>query len=215
MLQKDLYISKSDNIIMKNDKIRLELKIVDLLARNPEEKYSINEIAKILSEHYSFVHKITNKLIKDKIILKEKIGKSHICSLNIQNEKTIALIILSEIERKEKFFNSNKELKLIFDDFVKSVKSKISVESIILFGSYAKGIQTQKSDIDLLIISDKKNKVDRCARDIYAKYGKEINAVIMTSNDFRGQKNKPLIKEIINNHCIIVGTNKFIEMLFG
>lgn len=42
--------------------MKLELKIIDLLARNMERKFTINEIAKSLEEYYSFVHRTVNKL---------------------------------------------------------------------------------------------------------------------------------------------------------
>ena len=46
--------------------MKIELKIIDLLARNIDKKFTINEIAKETNEYYSFVHKTINKLNKDK-----------------------------------------------------------------------------------------------------------------------------------------------------
>ncbi len=193
--------------------MKLELKIVDLLARNQGKKLAINEIAKALKEHYSFVHRIVNNLIKDKVVIKEKVGKSHICSLDIKNEKTIALMHLSEIEKKDEFYASNKELGLVLEDFSRSVKSDLNITSIVLFGSYAKGTAKKDSDIDILILSKRKVDVDKIIKEIYAKYGREINAINMACSDFKKQKDKPLIKEIINNHYIIYGAEEFINCL--
>ena len=194
--------------------MKLELKIVDLLARNTERKFTINEIAKFLEEYYSFVHRIVNKLIKDSVVTKEKAGKSYLCSINLYNEKTIILVNLSKIEKKNDLYNSNKELKIILEDFVKSAESLITPISIVLFGSYAKGTATKESDIDILLISKTKVGIDKITKEIYAKYGKEINPVIMTSEDFKRQKDKAIIKEIIKYHYVLYGVEKFVNLVF-
>lgn len=194
--------------------MKLELKIVDLLSRNRERKFTINEIAKSLKEYYSFVHRTVNRLIKDGVITKEKAGKSYLCSVNLENEKTIALIQLSEIEKKNEFYNSNKELKVILEDFVKSAKSTVNPISIVLFGSYAKGTATKESDVDIILISKTKAGIDKIAKEIYAKYGKEINAVLMTPNDLKKQKDKALIQEIIKDHYVLYGVEKFVNLVF-
>ena len=194
--------------------MRLELKIVDLLARNTGKKFTINEIAKALKKYYSFVHKIVNKLIKDGVINKENAGRSYLCSLNIENEKTITLIQLSEIEKKDEFLKEKRELKIILEDFVKSAKMNISVISIVLFGSYAKGTETKESDVDILLISKSKDGIDKTVKEIYAKYEKEINTIIMDPDDFKKQKDKAVIKEIISNHYMLYGVEEFINLVF-
>jgi predicted nucleotidyltransferase len=194
--------------------MKLELKIVDLLARNTGRKFTINEIAKSLNEYYSFVHRTVNKLIKDDVIVKEKAGKSYLCSLNFGAEKTIALIQLSEIEKKNDFYGSNKELKIILEDFVKSAESTIALISIVLFGSYAKGTATKESDIDILLISRTKAGIDKTTKEVYAKYGKELNVVVMAPEDFKRQKDKALIKEVIMDHYVLYGVGNFVNLVF-
>lgn len=49
---------------------------------------------------------------------------------------------------------------------------------------------------------------------MYAKYGKEINPVVMTPSDFKKQKDKALIKELMNNHFILHGVENFIGLVF-
>ena len=192
--------------------MKLELKIIDLLARNRERKFTIREIALSLKEYYSFVHRIVNALANQGVIQKEKAGKAYLCSLNAQNEKARALLALSEIERKGEWYASHKELKLILEDFVISIPS--GVHSIILFGSYAKGSATKESDIDILLITESKSGIDKVIRDIYAKYGKEIHTIIMTEEDFKKQKEKALIKEIIKDHYILLGAEIFASLVF-
>jgi len=199
--------------------MKLELKVVDLLARNKGQKFTINEIARILKSHYSFLHRTINKLTDEGVIIKEAAGRAYLCSINLSNEKTFALIQLSEIEKKNEFYNSNKEIKVMLEDFVCSAKL-LNPISIVLFGSYAKGTATKESDIDILLISktkiDKKidNIVNKIIKEMYAKYGKEINVILMSIKDFKKQKDKDVIKEIIKDHCILYGVEKFVNLVF-
>ncbi|MBU1203710.1 MAG: nucleotidyltransferase domain-containing protein [Nanoarchaeota archaeon] len=194
--------------------MKIELKILDLLARDTSKNPTINEIAKATKEYYSFVHRTISKLTKEGVITKTKVGKAFICSLNLNNEKTIILLQLNEIERKSDFFQKNKELQLILEDFVKSLEPKRDLSSVVLFGSYSKENATKQSDIDILIINRKGLNIEKTTKEIYAKYGKEINPIAITPNDFKNQKKGALIREIINNHLTIYGANKFIELVF-
>lgn len=195
--------------------MRIELKIVDLLARNADRNFTINEIAKSMKEYYSFVHRTVNKLTKENVITKNKAGRAYLCSLNLDDEKTLTLVQLSEIEKRNEFYDKNKELKLILDDFVKSAESQPSMLSVVLFGSYSKGNTTKESDIDVLLLCKKILDVVKITKEIYAKYGKEINPIIMTLGDFKGQRNKALVKEIVHNHHILYGVENFVGLVFG
>jgi len=195
--------------------MKLELKIVDLLAKDVEKRFTINEIAKTLEEFYSFVHRTVNKLSKDGVVIKTKVGKSYLCSLNLENEKTATLIQLSEIEKRESLYTANKELKLILEDFIKTLESHHKkIITIILFGSYAKGTAAKESDIDILLINNGKIEIEKLTKGIYAKYGKEIIPIVMTQNDFKKQKDKAVITEMVKNHYVLYGVENFVNLVF-
>ena len=54
----------------------------------------------------------------------------------------------------------NETIREEIEDIVKIIKEKKSIEKIILFGSYAKGNETNESDIDLCIISKNKKRIE-------------------------------------------------------
>ena len=84
----------------------------------------------------------------------------------------------------------------------------------MLFGSYAKGTATKESDIDILIVCKKKAEITRAIREIHAKYGKEIVPILITPIEFKKQKEKPIIKEVIKYHYILYGFEEFIEKVY-
>ena len=48
----------------------------------------------------------------------------------------------------------NKDILNSINEFVKEIKKHYNISAIILFGSYAKGMQNEDSDIDIAVISD-------------------------------------------------------------
>lgn len=190
--------------------MELALKIVNLLAKGG--KHTINEIAKKLQEYYSFVHRVVNKLVKDGVLRKEAVGRAYLCSLQWSNEKVIPLLQLAEIEKRSEFYNKNKEIKLLLEDFIAAATAKDAIFSIILFGSYAKGTPTKESDIDILLLAKGKIEITKITKEIYAKYGREINAIIMTPKEFEQQKDKALIKEIREHHYVLYGVDDFMKL---
>ncbi len=189
--------------------MRLQLKIIKLLTN--QKSFTINQIAIQLNESYSFVNRTVTKMIAENLILKEKIGHSLLCKLNTGNDKTKVLISLNEVNKKQKFLNKNKELKLITDEILSKIKNKVISSAI--FGSYAKNTQTKESDIDLLILTKKWFDTTELVKNIHAKYGKEISLIVITEKQLKNQKNKPIIKEIFKYHIILIGFENFINMM--
>ena len=191
--------------------MKIELKIVNFLAIEGKE-FTISEIARKLDEYYSFVHRIIGRLVKEGVVKKRKAGMAYLCSLNF-SEKALTMLKLAELEKKDELYTKNKQLKLILEDFLKPLENKLI--TAVLFGSYSKDVQTKESDIDILLITKDKAGIDKAVKEIYAKYGKEISAVSMTEAEFAKQEEKPVIKEIVKYHHVILGVDKFVNMLFG
>ena len=101
---------------------------------------------------------------------------------------------------------------MILEDLVNSLKEifRAKLDSVVLFGSYAKGTASKDSDIDILILAKNKAPIFREIKDLYAKYGREINVIILTPKELEQQKQKEFVKEIIKNHYILYGSEKFI-----
>ena len=97
--------------------------------------------------------------------------------------------------------------------FIKEMMKKLEIkdELIILFGSYAKGNENKKSDIDIISSDEKiKNKIE--------EYGKtyNLNFHIQTikKNEFISgiNENEPLLKEIIKSHIILSDADFFVNV---
>ena len=74
------------------------------------------------------------------------------------------------------------------------------IEKIILFGSVARGEDTEDSDIDILIISDKKretkDKLMRKASDVLLELGVYISAKVISKEEYENLENTHFISSI-------------------
>ncbi|NOZ81524.1 MAG: winged helix-turn-helix domain-containing protein [DPANN group archaeon] len=80
---------------------RLDLAILQLFLRNTYLRLSINEIARRLGRQYPNINRKVNELLQEDILLKQVIGRSHLCSLNLDNPRTRLLMGLIELRRLE------------------------------------------------------------------------------------------------------------------
>lgn len=206
-------ITNIDNIISKSDNMNLELEIVDFLLRNKKAP-TIHQLSESLGRHYSLVYGVVGRLASQGVISREGAGRSFLCSLNLSNERTFALLELAEIEKRDEFLSRNKELKLVVEDLLDSLRPQIkSILAVVLFGSRAKGTAAQSSDIDLLLVRRGELEVEKTTRSVYAKFGKVLAPVVMTATDFRKQRSKALIQEIAKVHYVLYGAGAFVRLI--
>lgn len=86
------------------------------------------------------------------------------------------------------------------EKYIKKISKHYKIEAIILFGSYAKGIETKDSDIDIAIISsDFKDIIDDGAKLIGLtwKIDTRIEPHPITTEDFQNVSN-PFVKEVVD-----------------
>ena len=124
-----------------------EQKIMEVLLPMPFEAYSVRKISKIIKTDYSLVHKSIKKLIEKKLIKTKKIGKSVSCQLNLSADSQ--LLAISSLIHSQKLL-SRAGFGFVIDEIKENLADSIYI--MVLFGSYAKGTATKKSDIDLLFV---------------------------------------------------------------
>jgi len=138
------------------------------------------------------------------ILSSSKKGNIKLYKLNINNSEIKDILFQVELNRKIKFLSKHRILAHIFKD-----DDRIAG----IFGSYASGTQKKDSDIDVFIIGNKR-------KEDYNVYGKkfDINISIKYFNEQEFKKlleNKNnLCKEIIGNHILLFGIEKFIKIIW-
>ena len=96
--------------------------------------------------------------------------------------------------------------RLIAQKFANAIKSDY-IHKIILYGSVARGNDTKKSDIDILIISDDYEKIESLVYNesykIIIEYDENISPHFMTLDHFNEIKNFSFISNILKEGVTI------------
>ncbi len=110
--------------------------------------------------------------------------------------------------------NIEKKLK----SYIESLINAINVDSIILFGSYAKGNATEYSDIDLAIVSSDVNpllprwdNIKLIKEKANIKFDPDLQIIPFTPQAFYDEEDSPIqsfINEIKKNGKVIYSNNK-------
>ena len=169
-----------------------EQKIMDVVLPQPFKIYSIKEISKLIKSSYALTHESIKSLLNKKMIKAKKIGNSLACQLNLSVDSQ--LLAISSLIHSQKFLN-----KVRFGFVIDDIKNKLNdlIYIMILFGSYAKGTATKKSDIDLLFVVQNEQDIE--------KTRKKIKSVLSSTNikvEFEIITTEWLIKMFEERHSV-------------
>jgi len=136
----------------------------------------------------------------------------------LKNLKEINLIIefrkgnlkLFKINKKAPIFEEIKRIFLKTESFgeilIKNLKN-LDIKYALIYGSFASGKESEKSDIDLLIIGDvNEEKVLEVIRSLELKTGREVNYILWNSKEFEEKirKKHHLLIDIIKKPFIML-----------
>lgn len=172
---------------------KITQKILNLFFLNEKERFYVNELAKLIKEDTANVHKKLLEMRKEGVLLDEFRGKERYFFLN----------------KNYPFLKEYKRIILKGLGFEKILKEKLKrlkgVDSVYIFGSYAKNRLSLESDIDLLIIGDFDTlKLQKALLEIQRLSGREINSMELTKKEFekRMKEKDPLLKDIFSKKYI-------------
>jgi predicted nucleotidyltransferase len=125
---------------------------------------------------------ILRKLSEIDVLTRDKRGRMVFYSLNMENAVARQFKVLFNVYSLNELVNEIKQY----------------CKKIILFGSCSEGTDTEKSDVDLFILTNEKNKINPKVNS-YQKAERRIAPVIVNSNEFVAlrRKDRPLYDRIL------------------
>ena len=174
------------NQIKKYLTVTSHQKVLSFLLNHPSRSYMEKEIVKATKVSKSAVNEALKELAKDKLVLQEKKGRMSFYSVDL-NDPVI---------RRLKCTENVSLLKPLVEQL-----KKIS-QKIILFGSFAEGTNIEESDIDLFVLSNQPDIVQRIIQK--SSLAEKIQSVIKKPAEFIGfDKKKPLFYQEIERGIIL------------
>ncbi|VVB77924.1 Nucleotidyltransferase domain protein [uncultured archaeon] len=182
------------DLINKNTlKIIRELRLERLYFNQISERTSIKSKNNLL--------KNLNNLVLAKILIKEQNKSNTYYKINYENYLSISILSLLD---SFNFQNLPFERRKPLEEIILCTKSPL----IIVFGSTSKGDFKKDSDIDLLIIENKMNNLNKI-KEISKRYGVSINPVFISFEEF--EKMGDTIEHILKTGYPLTGGFYFYE----
>lgn len=186
-----------------------KLRIINFLGKNAETAFTMHELSQQTKIPYATFYR-TNKTMTD-LITTTRAGKATLVQLNQQNPLTKHYLIISSKEEKDDYAKKQPIIKKISDE-IPSGKY-----SVVLFGSYAKGTQTTKSDIDILVINEKGERKPDFSR-YETIFRIKINPIYVTPKEFSAmlkETEENVGKQALKNHIILYNSELFWNLVYG
>lgn len=178
---------------------------------NPTRDYLFEEIKTITSSSSdSYTYDTLNSFVKEKILIKEKRGGVSFYRL-ANSAKTISYLSMAS-----EFNAWNQEL--ISEHITKIIeKIKQKFFTVMVVGSYAKGNQTNNSDLDVIIISDDPKKIRAELRHHCEMNIPPIHLYVFTADEFKQMllsDKHNYGKEAVKNNFLFFGAQNYYKILF-
>ncbi len=173
-------ISKLDTLFGSTTRV----KILSLLILNSEKEFYIKEISDSLGLSYGLVHREIENLKKGSIITERHKGKLR--HFKISKFSPIYPELRGLILKTEGLGN-------VIGKLIRKINF---IEYAMIFGSVAKGVEIETSDVDLLIIGNPdEEKIIEAVKHAEKKICRDVNYIIWSK--------KELVKKVKEKHYLI------------
>ena len=161
-----------------------KLTILKPFFEEPNKKFSIRELSRILKINHTTVRQYLNQLVKEMFLSSKKEGLYSFYQL-VLIKKTLNLKLYYNLE------------KIRESNIMQDLEKKFDLPVIILFGSYASAMDDKTSDVDICLISNIEKEFS------IEKYEKNLNRKISIHkfNKNSWTKTKNLNPNLINSIC--------------
>ncbi len=159
------------------------LKVLEIFFKNPDKSFHIRELSRMTGLSSTGIIKIIKRLKNEDLLVskKEKITEEVKPTFN------------------DKFYLIKRIYNIysLYESGLINYSKKFYEEpkAIILFGSYSKGLDTEKSDIDICVITDKKDVPDLTIFE--KKLNRKINVINSNINNMKKEFKNSLINGIL------------------
>ena len=190
------------------------IEILKLLTSNLTRDFTILKIAQHTGKTNRLTYSTVKKLEKEHMITIEEKANLKLCKLSLENPQMIALI---ESLRWLDFTRKRSDIGLLVSDIVS--RSELPYFTLAVFGSYAKGAMTKRSDLDmLLVIPERKfeDTIETAIKSARALTNITVHDVVVTYAEFAEMLRETKInvaKEVLEARYVGYGAEAFYTLL--
>lgn len=178
---------------------KVKINILRTLYKFPDKDFTTRELAAFIGASHSGILKALVDLEEMNAVHIRMHGRAHMLRLNKKSLVAKNVLKIFDFER-ETINYLIAELRKIFEG--------LNITSAVVFGSVVKHSEAPGSDIDILVVSEKKNvekEITVRQKDFSERFGNSMALYLMTPEKFRRIKNSKLIKDVLEYHIHLAG----------
>ena len=187
-LSNNIIVLPIDNMVVPNQqKLELDetnLNILESFFPKGIDK-TIKEIQKISGYSYEPVHRTLASLVKRKIVLEKKVGKTLVYSLKFDTVFAKIAFYLYATQKANLFSQQQPNIYVAIAELPEE-----ELDILTIFGSYAKGTQSKKSDVDILCVAHKTEVMKSKILSLKHSYNIDFSPIVMDRTEFAKIKNE-------------------------
>lgn len=164
-------------------------KILEVFLKDPLKEIHLRELSRLSKSSLANVDNSMRLFVKNDMFKRNEMSHSTFFKPNLENDDTIKIFELLELERRKTFYAKNKNIARLLKKYTDSVieLSNKRIQLVVLFGSVARSEWTKGSDIDILaVVPDKENDIveilNKAKRDVSPLL--EIRPITTTTKKF-------------------------------
>ncbi len=166
--------------------------------KNPTTQFYIKELSRMLEISPRSALEAMKMFGSENILIKEEIGLAHLYRLNnelplVKSLKRMHILIL---------LHENKFVE-------KAMTADENMISLVLYGSYSSGDHDERSDLDLIIITQKdKSEFDGLATDMEESLSVPVSIEVFTLANWKrlAKRGDAFHSEVVRDHVLLYGS---------
>jgi predicted nucleotidyltransferase len=171
------------------------VKILELLLLNPTGEFHLREIARQTRVSAPYVKREMANLMELGLVLRRSQGNLTLFRLNRDS------VIVEELKR---IFLKTES----FGRFIRDSLDEVGeIRFALIYGSFARGEEGERSDIDLLVVGDvDERRMLDIVEKVEVRAGREVNYVAWTEDEFEAKVREgvALLEEIVSTPVIMI-----------
>lgn len=179
---------------------KVKIKVLRTLWKHKEKEFTMRELAKFLGLSHVGIRKVLAELEKTNVIAMRTLGRSHAFKLNTNS---YAASIVEEV------FSREAEALSALQHMLRKKLEASPVITAALFGSIVEGEETSLSDIDLLVVTNRRVEVEEVIaslqQDVSKRFGNSISAYYVSEEDLLRKRGNPPIKQALRENVLVCG----------
>lgn len=175
---------------------KAKMKIVTFLLSH-EAAMSEREIASVLNVSHMSINRFLKEMAELNLVNYVTIGKAHLWKVN---RGSYAFQVFTQL------MGNISKAKTPLEDLKKAILENLPgslIKKVILFGSVAKGLENENSDIDIFVLVKnlemKKSLepfIEKLSGKCFELYGNRLSPYVLTEHEMKQRENLSVIKEI-------------------